>query len=398
MAATLDKPEIFQYNNEFFALGIRICDDKNEFTLNRNQIEYFEYVNEINTPWLEGKIVYIDTNSMIDKFIGSRKAVCMVNLNKVDKKKDGDIETYTDNLDDFFCHKFMIENIEPGHKEANSIKYTIYIKSEFYQEFNSIISYSNHKQGPETVTDIYKKLLGIRLISVASDSGKSSQKIYYITNGNSTLISSFDFLMNKLYYFQNHEDAIIFFVYDEIKREYRFVDLTKPDTYVKDIEKCPVKDITVSLFNGDAEQMKSAENQVNFGALVQQPLSESIRSYYNRAQSYFDRSKNEYIEVKTQSQSIMNYFNGKPVTNELSGTQEKDDGDIAQYNTVNETLDNNDTDVYFDQINNFMFNNGLIANSHGQINLRPGMLLTIRVEDRDLSQAQGESANEIEAL
>lgn len=89
-----------------------ICDDKNHFTLNRNYIESFEYVNQINRPWLEGTLVYYDTNCMLDKFIGSKNTICMVSFNGLDYKKEGNIETTKANPDNSVCHKFMVESID----------------------------------------------------------------------------------------------------------------------------------------------------------------------------------------------------------------------------------------------------------------------------------------------
>lgn len=112
MAVAADSLQIFTSNNEFFALGIMICDDKNHFMLNRNYIESFEYVNQINRPWLEGTIVYYDTNCMLDKFIGSKNTICMVSFNGVDYKKDGNIDSTKGNPDNSMCHKFMVESID----------------------------------------------------------------------------------------------------------------------------------------------------------------------------------------------------------------------------------------------------------------------------------------------
>lgn len=209
MAVAQESLQTFTSDNQFFALGVMICNDKEHYTLNRNYIQSFEYVNQINTPWLEGRLVYEDTNLALDKFIGSKKTICMVSFNGVDFLKDGRIETSKSNPDNSMCHKFMVESInivdtpagdadvevnfddEEGGQSKPDVKsktYEITLKSNFYQEFIQVISYSNMENGPETITDIYRNLLQLRGFgNLAPDGGKTTNQIDYITENNDTL-------------------------------------------------------------------------------------------------------------------------------------------------------------------------------------------------------------------
>lgn len=171
--------------------------------------------------------------------------------------------------------------------------------------------------------------------------------------------------MDKMYYFWDKEESLMFFVYDEIKNNFKFVDLAKPETYVKDIEKVPVKDVVVSNFNGKIERLVSEEMPVGFGMLTKTKSSENLESLFTKSFIAYDRENNEYkVEVVT-SNRLQDYFNAQSPTNETPGIIDLKDADIPKYNKKYNIFEQNDSRIWYDQITNFMFCNGLIVSSPG---------------------------------
>lgn len=139
--------------------------------------------------------------------------------------------------------------------------------------------------------------------------------------------------MDKMYYFWDKEDSIMFFVYDEINNKFKFVDLAKPTTYVKDIEKVPVKDVVVSNFNGNIERLVSEEMPVGFGMLTKTPISETLESLFTKSFTSYDPENNEWKVDVVTSNRLQDYFNAQSPTNETPGIVALKDEDIPKYNT-----------------------------------------------------------------
>lgn len=85
-----------------------------------------------------------------------------------------------------------------------------------------------------------------------------------------------------------------FLVYDEIKDQFRFVDLSKPDTYVKDIRSVPVKDVVVSMFDGSTERLVSEGIPVGFGMLTQTKISDALTTMYTQQNVTYDPETNDW--------------------------------------------------------------------------------------------------------
>lgn len=72
--------------------------------------------------------------------------------------------------------------------------------------------------------------------------------------------------------------------------------------------------------------------------------------------------------------------------------------DIPQYNNHYNIFEQNSSNIWYDQITNFMFCNGLIVSSTGQINLRPGMTIVVKITDKDISQSQSDTVKDAKAV
>jgi hypothetical protein len=76
---------IFESNKERYQLNITITsDDGDSFVLRTENIELYEYTNEINTLVNRGTLKYIDIDGIIDRFLDQQYVYCNVSLTRLE--------------------------------------------------------------------------------------------------------------------------------------------------------------------------------------------------------------------------------------------------------------------------------------------------------------------------
>lgn len=191
-----------------------------ELALDNAEISLFTYDNALNQMYISAELEYYDQYGVIDRLLEKPFVYCQVFFNELEQKFDGGVvvEKYHDT--NKFGHIFLVQNIQILSREKSKIQYHFTLVSNNWFNCVSQLSYTNHDVGPQSVFDILKALIGQAQLNVDSKSFDSVQtpvKLRYITNGNDNLVTTSSFLLHKLYYYPQKDDALKFVVYNEYK-------------------------------------------------------------------------------------------------------------------------------------------------------------------------------------
>jgi hypothetical protein len=181
---------------------------------------------KINKLFIDGFVIYRDTNGDVGRMIGIFNNVCTVTLIKYDSEKNGDTITWVANEEQKFSHSFMVDNISIVDNDSDSITYCIYLTGHEYFKMLNHVSYSDYDiEKQKTLMQIISEIL-TKFGKVKTDDSftkiTSDVKMSYISSGMDTVMSSIEYLMQKQFFISdNIEKNMKFLIYDFISDIYK---------------------------------------------------------------------------------------------------------------------------------------------------------------------------------
>ena len=388
---------IFKYSNKkytFFAnLFTGEDDDDLKVSLDMADVEEFIYENALNELCLRGHLIYTDKYAQVDKFLNQHFAYCSIIF--CENKQKNDSGVVIEQLDDErkFIHTFIITGIQVISRAQSIIKYRINLVSNNWFKCAANVYYSNYNRPKETVFDILKSCISRNQLTVDDETFgtvSTSVTMSYASHANDDLFSVVKYLMHKLYYFQDRDDSMKFFLYNEFKDRYQLFDVTNKKTATG------MYSTIFSFFKTNNEALIQQE-PTNIGHLSK-PFSKT--SVYNNFFQYdmfsYSRETNQISDIRIEPKSTVNYLNNRYDTDGYEPKYQEMFSSMLPY--VNQgSYWNNDQLIYNDSVKALEENNSLVLNITGDILRKPGSLLNITL-DRSLKNGTSENKKDLEKL
>ena len=385
----------FKYNGDkyFLSINLSTLDEekyKHDRALKNDCIISFSYVNELNSFFLEGEIIYQDQYGVIDKFLDKPLTWCVVDFAKIEQKTDKNITVDKKSDVEAFMHIFFVNSIKILSREKNIITYKLTLISDNWLKCIQNISYSNYNTKPQKIFDIIKNMLAVNDLIVDSDSFDSIQsdvKINYITNGNDNTISAIKYLLSKLYYYENKDNSLKAIVYDEINNKFKAMD------FASNISLSPVQSIIISLFNTDIEGL-TAEEPIELNGVTKCKKTTTYENEFNLTFFDYNYNSNMFLDKSIPSKSIIDYKNNFFDSDEYR--QKFLPFEKTTYKK-NGSYWNNDFDPYHTAMKTIMEDNTIVVNVPGSIIRLPGSYIQLGI-DRTVNDVETQSTERLKEL
>lgn len=440
-------------STEFFADGIKYGMSSYLFSMNQEDpsdvkkmkvdyvqpfVVHFEWTNEINDLCLKGFVDFEDTNGIIGNYVSAPFTFFAIDLNKLETKKDGSIETSvpSDSVKPF-QHLFIVDKVVPLGRVENIFKYRFELKSILWTRLISIIPFSNciNDPGmdlpePTNIFEILKKVIGsaieglqipvkdenpdvkvsfesVKSITDDSYHGNPPKLRNYITYANDRVFDVIRTIQAKSLVSKNVSgnliDALWYVMYDEFDNQIKFVDLKFRQMH-NSVKVDPKENVGTII-------SKSSEGIENFMFSKQQFFQKTSKSTFaERLMHLFGIKRNNYKDRQFSDVEIkMNNTVG--ITSEIDKTSKSmaystPDGfgknkvpvedEKFRKNIFNvmfpianskrqyseQTSESNDDDAMYNKLMYDYKNNDVVSFvTHGAIDHRPGMFFTIRFQE-----------------
>lgn len=387
---------IFKYSNKkytFFAncyTGTGSEDDL-RISMDAADIEEFVYENKLNSLVLTGHIIYTDKYARVDKFLNQHFGYCYVFFAENKQKSDNGLVIEKIDEEQCFTHTFIISGIKVISRQSSIIKYQIDLISNNWFKCIANIDYTNYNEGKQQIFDILKACIKNNDLTVDDETFekvRSSVKINYITNTNDNLFTISNYLMQKMYYYNEKDNCMKFFLYNESKNRYQLFDVTNKDTATG------MYTTLLSFFKTNNESLIQQE-PTNIG-YMKHPMTkqDTYRNFFKYNMYDFSYDENTFDNKKIEPDTIVNYANDRFQTDQYEKKYMKLFNSQLTYRNEGSYWNNNQG-IYDDTVRIFEENNSLILNITGELLRKPGSLLTITI-DRSMKNISNEDKKELE--
>lgn len=206
----------------------------------------------------------------------------------------------------------------------------------------------------------------------------------YISKTSDNLFSVTDFLMNKLYYFDDAEQSMKFFVNDMFDFKYKLIDLKNSATTLGSFS------TILSMFKTNGENLIQQE-PTNLGSFIDPVDKTKVYSnIFDKTIYGYSYKTNEFIRTNFDARRNLNFLNNKIDNSNYRFRFERlpiqpnlDFQQVCSYW-------NNNFDFYGNAVSLFRENNALVINVTGDIIRQAGSLTTIML-DRTMSNMTNDS-------
>lgn len=435
----VEHPNVFMYNGRWYTFTANIFNLTTKENgkvvheeLDNQHIEQFSYVNEINSLYLTGELIYHDINGTISKYINKNYNHLTVVCSQLVMEQVGNgsglmgqlqklinfMKNVSANMSAAFQHTFIIENIEIMNRKENVITYRLKLISENWYKLIGKLEFSNYDKesnaDEKNVFFILKTLFeqaGLETDEKTFNLAIKQTKdiaIDYIVGDNDSLLNIVPYLLNKLYFADNYSKIkhLLYIVYDIFNNNYRIIDYSNTETWLDSSRPA----VVLSLFETSYEKSLFSENN-NLATTKIKTQTDAFKSMFIHEYWSYDRNEGTFSNnsINILTDEIATKLNDKAETfSDVDGkTEEK-----YQLNLLPEAFiqtDKNrfsyamqDTNVdyrmYNDMIDNFIARDALIVNCEGDSTHQPGTSMGI-VLDRTIEKVPTDiPKNELEEL
>lgn len=417
-----DQKYVFQTNGSVYCLILTIVDNatKNKDVFDSNMIDKVEIVNEINTLYLTGSIIYNDTTGIIGKYFLKPFVHIGIYFAEGHVENVG-VEVFSPIETTEFSHSFLIENIKILERYQNGIRYQINFIGRQWYKVCEHIDFSNyafdksdkHKQifyiFNELLTNLFsdddsKKTGGKNNITV-DDKFKdyeSTIKMDFATGDNDNIYSIMDYLFNKQFEMRflngeiqtNSPESLKYLVFDPYTSKYSMIDQKDPETYLNTLS--PFAFLSL---NGSSLEGLFAKYPAQLHSNISSSIKDFIKTHISRYKTYLDKNTGMFTTDKFADlyginkfqQIIKNDAKYPPeyvpkitdedlkTYNELFNDDEKNieaNDLICRYYTRESTSNAKNT-IYANVVKNLIYKDALVVNGHGNIRHQPGTAFAI---------------------
>ena len=392
----------FRYQGKKYKFTAVLSDTQSHVLgLDPSHVKEFEYVNELNKLCLVGSLVYEDVEGKAANYISKRHVNAIVRVVELDQQSDSAFTIEKEKADSVFEHTFIVSSIDVIGREEAVITYKFNLVSQNYYNLVANIQHSTYasKDGPQP---ILKNLLACLMldndksvpIACDADSFNSSMddiKTDYITQRNDNKFTTFKYLMDKLFYYEEKDKNFKFVYYDEYKNSYKVMNLGKLNDTCQGV----ADPIVISMFK-TKEEAYTYQNACDIGTVSKFPKTSSFKATFSRQFSSYDYSKNQIVTKSVSQDEVNNYANSYyDNMSEKQSIFDKMPYD-AEYTQAGAYW-NNDFTTYSDICNALMNDNALIVEIDGSMKRQPADVIFLMVPP-DPSNQTSENENQYKDL
>lgn len=420
----LSPQNVFQHGGRYYSFNAVIANPMLKdgfFILNNNNVEEFQYVNEINTLLITGKMTYTDEAGQIGKILGFPYSLLKVAINQKRRNDDNGIAMLEDveAENQKFVHEFAIKNYKILGRKQEKITYELELVSRYWYKFIADVFYSNYdaKKGDirKNPYEIIKELL--TSINVPIDV-KSFEKVInltkdklfldYATKDGDTVQTAIDYVLCHTMYDKVQDEWLKFIIFDPNVNLFKLVDIKDLTTFKAVSQPSGF----LSLFKSNFEQML-LNRDAGLGTLVKKSVLDAQKSLFDTSLWNYDIYSNNFNNENSQTtqESLLRRQNSrdKMMVGQIEklGVIDKFQELDQRFFTPSETglwkyhhettKWDNDYWLYKEFIENFIHNNGLILSIDGNVVHTAGTGFTITL-DNMLQFADFEDSEEKEEL
>lgn len=431
---SIEDPNLFSYNGRWYLFMAELTNpDKSigSVRLVNRCIDYFEYVNEINSICMTGKIRYTDVDGQVSKFFNYPDSHLVVRVKQMQKKEDGSGDNRQEIFVDMdrgkessFQHSFIVQNMAIVDRQGQAITYELSLISTLWYKACPAMAFSNYstKEGktrPKNIIEIMECLFvdnGLQVDPKGFENAKATSKISldYATSANDTIETALQYLFNKLLYSkEQQDDSLKFIAYNPIDNLFRLVnynDVVSWPTIAKPT-------IILSLFETQYERSLYARNN-QMASVVAKKQTESSLDFFKRVIWKYDTTLNslDFMDTSFETADLFSFANeySKSFESEAQGGPGSDPwipkkkypdelnkewySLYAQNRYKRETsLWNNDGAIYRDILDNMVKRDAIVINTDGDVTHQPGCVIGV-VLDRTLEKSDDISPSQLEEL
>lgn len=379
----------FKYSGKeyCFQCGIESTDGKNSVGFDSQEVTMFSYENKLNSLCLHARLIYTDKYGMVDRVLDEELPICNVFFVRNVPINDGKFTIRKFSDTEVFKHRFLVDGVKILNRLGTRVTYEFKLVSESWFKCIKNVSYTNYDKGPESIFDIFKACLvqnGLPIDTPMFDKVKTDAKTSFITSSNDNLFTIQKYLFHKLYYNDNFDDALKYFLFDLGKEQYTLFDIQRPETKTGD------HSIILSMLASSSETMTEQEPN-NFGMVSQLPRQKTLLNFIDHQFYNYDITTNEFVDKTVPAEKIIDLYNKYvPKCHNENGIPRID-------SNVRKTLKesgyscsssywNSDQDIYDDMTGSLNKDNSFIVNTSGNIALQPGCYVNIIVERRNQTE------------
>lgn len=403
-------------------------EDGDRIVIDNNNINRFEWVNEVNNLCISGFAEIVDSDGRIGEIFSKFFCHLVFEIKRFgddSRRSDGSFEN-TSFSDSVFKHTFIINNFEIVRREKQFVVYRLYLVGIEWYGLTQNIIFSNYDQKipsssksseftsniaefssssaienktPTEIFQIIKSILGTafenkEIYDLSSKPGIDDKSFERFSSKidlnvcfahNTTTIDAITYLLNKLYYdvFSGenliHDDLLKLLIYDEFANSYGVVG------YGIDQENTPgAKDSLFigtweSLFGTTFEALTNPKGQ-DLQSVIKKTNTDSLKTFFRKVYHYFTISG--FQKAWSEPGAILEWIQSNPsipkskfqkYEPKLKSTQfKKFFPDGSKYEQHGSTW-NNDFTIYSDQVTNLINKDVLVLHTKGDITHRPGM-------------------------
>ena len=389
---------VFKYSNKKYSFFVNLYtgngkDDDLRVSLDAADIEEFVYENKLNDLVMKGHVIYTDKYAQVDKFINQHFGYCSVLFCENKQKNDDGVVIEKMDDEQKFIHTFVITDIKVISRSASIVKYEIDFVSNNWFKCIANVDFTNYNRDPEQIFDILKACLknnDLMIDDKTFNKVKSAVKTHYITNTNDNLFSIVKYLMHKMYYFEDKDQSVKFFLYNETTDKYQLLDIADKSTSTG------MYTTILSFFKTNNESLIQQE-PTNIGMIRSRTSKTDVyRNFFKYNMYDYSYDTNLFQNREIQPKTTLSYANEKM---DVENYQEKF---YKMYDTSlvyrNEgTYWNNDNSLYQNTVKALGENNAFVLNITGEILRKPGSLLEI-ILDRSMKNVTSENKKELEKI
>lgn len=210
----------FSYEGREYVFDARIlykvCGKEDGISLSMSHIMDVEFGVSLNRLYSDGFVVYRDVVGDISRVIGVFDAVCVITMLRYAQQGDGGFDS--EKVDESLVHSFVVDNVEIVERDGTSITYCIHLRGTEYQRLMNHVEYSDYATGPTNVVSKVMTVLaqfgGCQFDDSFADV-TSGVHFNYMSNGNDTVLTVIDYLMQRQFFYPDRTDERMkFLVYD----------------------------------------------------------------------------------------------------------------------------------------------------------------------------------------
>lgn len=401
MATKQQTPNVFKYSNTEYSITVTLMNSTDKANagfaeaLDASDIEWIQYVSQVNSLVVTAKMAYLDKYAFIDKAIGQFNLFVDIQFSENYRPTDPTDSMGTPNPDREFSMEFIVQNIRPVNRVANCIQYELDLVSVNWHKCIANVQFSNYNKPPESLFDIFKTCLASQDLAPDKDSFDNAKQVVsmnYITSQNDNMFTVANYLFHKMYYLPNRDQSMKFFVYNIYTGKYHIVDMADKNSFIGDMTTT-----VLSFFKSNAELLTQQE-ATNLGSFAH-PCSRTdlFKSMFTRKVIGFDYDGNQFVNYDMDAKEIKIYVN--------NGLDE--DGYISKYQDVDvdpkhkrfqsNPYWDNELNVYGEIIDAVTQNDAVVLNITGDIMRQAGALVNV-VIDRDMGSLANDTPAELKNL